>query len=108
MGRAIPRQMNLDHIKYKEAREQCSTMVSASVPDFRYLPWPLSALFPQVDELFNQQNETNLSLAKLMLVMMLITEAEKQTRMENLRNIRRYDLQAFFRDKEKDRMEFSK
>lgn len=31
-----------------------------------------------------------------MLVMVFITEAEKQTRMENLRNNKRYDLRAFF------------
>lgn len=40
--------------------------------------------------------------------MVFITEAEKQTRMENLRNNKRYDLQTFFRDKENYRMEFFK
>lgn len=43
-----------------------------------------------------------------MLVIVFITEAENQTGIENLRNNKRYDLRAFFRDKENYRMEFFK
>lgn len=82
-------------------------MVSVSIPAFRYLSLA-PALFPQLDELFNLQDETNISFAKLMLVIVFITEAENQTGIENLRNNKRYDLRAFFRDKEHYRMEFFK